>query len=257
MKPADIRLTILGSGTCIPTTDRGTPGILIQIKDTNLLLDSGSGTLNRLLRAKIKFNDLDYLFYTHRHADHTADLIPILQARRVRSYTQPSPVLPVYGPKGFSLFMHFLAEAYGGWILDKDLVEIHELDSQQLDLPFGTIRTDKMKHSSQSIGYRINVAGKSIVYSGDTGYCPEIVGLAEKSDILILECSFPDDRKMEGHLTPKLAGRIAREAGCKTLVLTHMYPLFKNIDIASICSEKFDGEVIVSHDMMQLTVNVS
>ena len=114
-----------------------------------------------------------------------------------------------------------------------------------------------MKHSSQSIGYRLTVSGKTIVYSGDTGYCPEIVGLAKKSDILILECSFPDDRKMEGHLTPKLAGRIASEAGSKTLVLTHMYPLFKNIDITSICSEKFDGEVIVSHDMMQLTLDVS
>ena len=53
--------------------------------------------------------------------------------------------------------------------------------------------------------------GKSIVYSGDTDYCPELIELADNCDLLILECSFPDDMKVEGHLTPSEAGKIAAE----------------------------------------------
>ncbi len=41
---------------------------------------------------------------------------------------------------------------------------------------------------------------------------------------LLLECSCPEGHKVAGHLTPSLAGRIARESGCKSLVLTHIYP---------------------------------
>jgi ribonuclease BN (tRNA processing enzyme) len=71
---------------------------------------------------------------------------------------------------------------------------------------------------------------------------------------LILECSFPDDRKAPGHLTPSLAGRIGRETRCKKLLLTHFYPVFQNHDIHKECQREFSGEIILAVDGMRLNI---
>ena len=93
-----------------------------------------------------------------------------------------------------------------------------------------------------------------MVYSGDTDYCDNIVKLGREADVLILECSFPDERKTEGHLTPSLAGKIAREASCKKLLLTHFYPVFQGHDILAECRKEFSGEIILAEDGMKITV---
>ena len=56
---------IIGSGTGIPSLRRGSPGTVIKIGDSIMLLDSGSGTLRRLLEVDIDFNEIDYLLYSH------------------------------------------------------------------------------------------------------------------------------------------------------------------------------------------------
>ena len=72
--------------------------------------------------------------------------------------------------------------------------------------------------------------------------------------MLILECSFPDEMKVEGHLTPSLAGRIARKAHCRRLILTHLYPLCDEYDILRQCRKEFAGEVIVAHDLLRVKI---
>jgi ribonuclease BN (tRNA processing enzyme) len=111
-----------------------------------------------------------------------------------------------------------------------------------------------MKHSEASIGFRVEAGGKSLVYSGDTDYCANIVRLGQNADLLILECSFPDERKAEGHLTPAIAGRIAREASCKKLLLTHFYPVFQGHDIRKESRKEFSGEILLAEDGMKITI---
>ncbi|MGE5253721.1 MAG: MBL fold metallo-hydrolase, partial [Planctomycetaceae bacterium] len=115
-------------------------------------------------------------------------------------------------------------------------------------------QTRPMLHSADSIGFRVNTGGRSMVYSGDTDYCGEIVILGKEADLLVLECSFPEERKKEGHLTPALAGRIAREAGAKKLLLTHFYPVFEGHDIRKECRKEFSGEILLAVDGMKLTI---
>jgi ribonuclease BN (tRNA processing enzyme) len=110
-----------------------------------------------------------------------------------------------------------------------------------------------MAHIPESVGYRIGFKnGKSIAISGDTDYCQNIVDLAFQVDLLVSECSFPDGQKVEGHLTPSLAGRIGSESRCKKLLLTHLYPVCDEFDIVSQCRRTHSEEVILGEDLMRV-----
>jgi ribonuclease BN (tRNA processing enzyme) len=112
-----------------------------------------------------------------------------------------------------------------------------------------------MAHISESVGYRIEFEnGRSIAISGDTDYCRDIVDLASEVDLLVLECSFPDEKKVKGHLTPFLAGRIGLESGCKRLLLTHFYPICDEFDILKECRQVFQGEIILGEDLMWVKI---
>ena len=116
------------------------------------------------------------------------------------------------------------------------------------------VETLPVLHSDSSIGFRVEAGGKSLVYSGDTDYCENIVRLGKSADLLILECSFPDERKATGHLTPTIAGRIAREASCKKLLLTHFYPVFQGHDIVKESQKEFSGEILLAEDGMKINI---
>jgi ribonuclease BN (tRNA processing enzyme) len=90
--------------------------------------------------------------------------------------------------------------------------------------------------------------------SGDTDYCQSIVDLAREADLLVLECSFPEGRKVEGHLTPSLAGRIASESHCRRLLLTHLYPVCDSADVVGPCRDIFKGDIILAEDLMRVIV---
>jgi len=252
-----MELTILGSGCGIPSLQRGAPGHLIKINNEPLLFDSGSGTLLRLLNIGIDYKQLNHVFYTHTHSDHTADLIPLIQALRTTPNYKRKEKLHIYGPDGFANFLQILTQGFGLWLLEPNFpVEIHELNRDHLNFSNRSVKTIPVQHSQSAIAYRIESnAGNSIVYSGDTDYCPEIIELAKRTDILILECSFPDNRKLKGHLTPSEAAEIAAKAECEHLILTHLYPPVEDLEagIHSKCHKIFGGKISIAQDYMKLT----
>ncbi len=251
-----MELTILGSGTGIPSLQRSASGYLIQIDDEPLLFDSGSGTLVRLLKVGIDYKQLHHVFYTHTHSDHTADLIPLIQALRTTPNYKRTEKLSLYGPAGFTNFLKILVQAFGEWLLDPSFpLEIHELNRDQIQFSNWSVKTIPVKHSKAAIAYRIESnAGSSIVYSGDTDYCPEIIELAKDADVLILECSFPDHYKIKGHLTPSEAAEIAEQAQCQHLILTHLHPPLAELeaDIQSKCPKIFGGKISIAQDYMKI-----
>ncbi len=113
--------------------------------------------------------------------------------------------------------------------------------------------SNPVKHTPQSLAYRVELPwGKSFVYSGDTGFCSQIVDLAQGTDLLILDCSFPDGDEVEGHLTPFQAGRIASLAGVNKLLLIHFYPEVLATDMAKQCRTAYAGELILARDLLHL-----
>ncbi len=178
------------------------------------------------------------------------------------SYTLKN--LDIIGGKGFKKFFKKLSGVYEKW-LEPELYKINlsEISNKRIDFENFKVTTKPLAHIKESVGYRIEAEacsersesnGKSIVISGDTDYRKNIVKLGKDADILILECSLPDEKRVKGHLTPSLCGRIAAESNCKKLVLTHFYPSCDNVDIAGICRKYYKGEIVIAEDLMKIAV---
>ena len=248
-------LIILGSGTGIPSLRRGSPGFLVFSDNSIVLTDSGPGTLRKMLEIGITYQDVDLLLYTHIHPDHVSDLVPILFACKYADFPRKKDLLCIGGP-GFEHYFDQLKKIYGSWIDAYSYrLMIEEVSEKPLLLRDLQISSKGMSHLPGSVGYRIDFKdGKSIAISGDTDYCRNIVELAFEANLLVLECSFPDEKKVEGHLTPSLAGRIALESRCKRLLLTHLYPICDQFDIQTECEQIYKGEIILGEDLMKIKI---
>lgn len=100
----EISVTVLGSGTCVPSLERSSCSIMLEVHDARLLFDSGPGTMRRLLRTNTTIFDVDYIFYSHFHPDHTAELVPFLFATKYPDTSQRQTVLTIIAGLGFDVF---------------------------------------------------------------------------------------------------------------------------------------------------------
>ncbi len=137
-------------------------------------------------------------------------------------------------------------------------MKIEELDVHQsnvMNCPGFKITVRPVNHTPNSLAYRVeDQQGKSIVYSGDSGFCDGLVDVAKGTDLLVLESSFPDGVEVEGHLTPSQAGHIATLANAKRLVLTHFYPECLATDITAQCRKSYEGELTLGSDLLHFYI---
>lgn len=247
--------TLIGTGTGVPSLQRNPACILIKLGDKHLVFDTGPGVLKALLRRGVDYLNVDFLFYTHLHMDHIADMGAMLFAAKIPPTVRKKDLV-IYGPKGLKDYYDKLRNLYKNTISpDTYKLTLKEIEETSLEIEGFTISTGRLRHHDGGMGYRIvSPEGKVVVYSGDTDYCEEIVALSKDADLCILECSFPDQMKMEGHLTPLEAGKVAKEAGVKKLVMVHMYPVCDQYDLAGVCKKEFDGEITVGRDMMEFKI---
>ena len=245
-----MKLTVLGSGTSVPNLQRNSAGYLLEENGLRVLIDFGYGNVHQLLRLGITYHDIDRIFITHPHPDHMCDLIPFMFAAKypLDPRTQNLPI--VAGP-GFTKYFERMMEAFNHWLIPNTFeVQITELDEEKLEFDGLEVISGKVQHIEMSRGFRFsNAEGKTVVFSGDTDYCSGIVELGRGADLLILECSTPDDMKVDKHLTPQLCGRIAREAGCHTLLLSHFYPPCEMSSVLKVCQQEFSGKIILAEDL--------
>ena len=255
-----ITVTILGSGTCVPSLKRSSCSIFLQIDSTKLLFDSGPGTMRRLLETGTTIFDLNYIFYSHFHPDHTAELVPMIFATKYPDSNLRKTPLTIVAGRGFENFFSGLKSVYGQWIEPAPgMLKTMELANNSRDshqFKDFTVESAPVEHNEESIAYRItSVGGYSVVYSGDTDYSENLIALAKKADLLICESALPDDKGVKGHLTPSLAGAIATRAEVGKLVLTHFYPECDRVDIEQECRKSYSGALVLAEDLMRIEVN--
>jgi ribonuclease BN (tRNA processing enzyme) len=257
--PNELSVTILGSGTCVPSLKRSSCSVLMRTGDNILLFDSGVGTMKRLLEAGVEIFDVSFIFYSHFHPDHTSELVPFLFSNKYPDGSRRKKPLTLVAGNGFLKFYENLKLVYGHWIeLDSDLLNMIELDNAHYDMRrFNdfNVETLPVEHNPESIAYRITgLDGASVVYSGDTDFSDNLVMLSKDADLLICESAVPDELKVKGHLTPSLAGEIAKRANVRKLVLTHFYPECDLVDVKKECRKTYSGPLVLAEDLM--TINI-
>lgn len=249
-----MRLTILGSGTAIPVPDRFPAGYLLRHGATEVLVDLGPGTLRRHAMAGGDLARLGAVLLTHYHTDHCADLAALLFALRSPTFAGRPP-LDLFGAPGLERLLGRLTEAWP-WLAPRGYeLRVHELAPGGFQVADLAVEAVPIRHTAQSLGYRVAApGGGTVAFSGDADECDELVALARGADLFVCDAATPDGAKLDGHLTPGLAGAFASRAGARTLVPTHFYPECTGHDLRAMAARRFAGPIVLAEDLLELPV---
>jgi len=246
-----MKLTVLGSGTCIPFPVRNAPGYLLEAAGLRLLFDCGSGTARQLAKVKVTCESLAGIFLTHFHPDHCSDLVAIVQARQVGGGGRAGERLTIGGPRAIG---EYYRSCVGPWLSVGFPVKLLEM-KRPLDFDGVRIDCSDTWHlgDGESLAYRFAYQEKFIVLTGDAPYSKSLATFAAQTDLLVADCSSLETDRREGHMSARQCGILAREAGVKTILLSHLYPAsYPDEERLEECRSEFDGEVLLAEDFMEL-----
>src|SRR5499427_3464077 len=247
------RLVLLGTGGGPRVTAKGRakPATLIVANGVPYVIDCGDGVALQLVRAGVALDSLRYVFITHQHSDHNLDYGNLIYDAWAAGLKKP---VDAYGPPPLAA----MTEAY--WQLNRFDIETRIADEGRVDLrklvsahEFAkdgeVMKNDDVRVTAARVrhppidnayAYRFDCPRRSIVISGDTAVAPSLVELAKGADVLVCEAMLlaglerllakvPNaatlrEHLLASHVVAEDAGRIAAEAGVKTLVLSHLVP---------------------------------
>ncbi len=245
-----MKLTVLGTATPYPRPGNPCSGYLLQSGSTSVWVDAGTGTLAELQR-HIGLDELDAIWVSHSHADHTADLLTAYYALRFADIRIEHPVA-LYCPPGLrERLAGFLGPQSGKGL--QRVFQFIELkgwgDSKVGSLELSWAPVD---HGMPAFALRASADGQSIAYSGDTAYCESLVELADGADLLLCEVGYTalPAELPPVHCTPEDAGRIAREARVPRLTLTHIG--LDSTEAATRAASVYEGDVQVAAPGVEL-----
>ena len=255
-----MRLTVVGCGTVVPEADRGCSSYYLEHRETRALLDCGSGAVQAMARLGVPWDRLSHLFITHFHSDHVGALPGLFFAFRHGIHPPRVDIpLEVWGPPGTRSLFRGLAAALGDFLLDPGFpVSFREL-IPGTEVVTGDLRvvSHEVPHTPESVALRFSAetgAAASVVYTGDTGPDETLAGFCRDADLLVAECSLPDDLVGDNHLSPSRLARLADRAGIGKLIATHMYPQFRQTsDVAGLIAESgYDGSIQLASEGLQV-----
>lgn len=216
-----MKIHILGTGTAIPRIERNSSAYLITAKGLKILVDAGPAVVRRALEKGFDVDDIDIVIITHFHVDHTADLSTFFFACNYGRVAREKP-LTIIGGKGITRFYRGLRNVYP-WIEPKTYdLTVKPLVNQSQVYRGVTITTVPVRHNPESIAVRFDER-RSVTFSGDTDFSQNLIKLADRADLFVAECAFPE-RKVKGHLNLESLDRIVQKAMPKRVLLTHLYP---------------------------------
>jgi ribonuclease BN (tRNA processing enzyme) len=279
------RIILLGTkgGPPVTKSGRSHPSTLILINDVGYVIDCGYGVSRQLISAGVALDRLRYIFITHHHSDHNLEYGPLLYNAWV---TPKPPTIDVYGPAGLQELTRgfFASQKFDidtrigdeGMIDLRKLVSVHEFKAAGVVMQNEDVKVTscRVRHPpiTEAYAYRFDAKDRSMVISGDTAYAPELARFAKGADVLVHEAMYvpaiellvkraPNASRLREHLlashtSTEDVGRIAAEAGVKTLVLSHLIPgddpSISDAQWSEGARKYFKGRVIVGKDLMEI-----
>ncbi len=255
-----LKVTFLGTSASIPTVDRSLPSIALRGKEL-YLFDCGEGAQRQMMKYKIGFGSVKAIFISHLHLDHFLGIFGLMETLRLSSsFAQKLTIFAPKGFQGalinkwdfldlqeikagellrdseaaISAFrVKHDRESFGFVYKEHDRLKFYEEKAHKLGLKGVLFREIQEKGHVMVGRKKINLddvtwtkKGRKIVYAGDCLPSKSTVDAAKDADILIHEATFArefgKEAKERNHSTAEQAAKIAKEAGAKQLVLTHM-----------------------------------
>jgi len=282
---APTRLVLLGTGGGPRVTAKGRakPATLVVVNNVPYVVDCGDGVALQFVRAGFALDALRHIFITHHHSDHNLDYGNLVYAGWAAGLRTP---VDAWGPPPLRRMTEAWFElnrfdietriADEGRVDLRKLVTAHEFDRNGPVMQNGDVKVSaaRVRHPpiEHAYAYRFDAADRSIVISGDTTVSPELVALAKGADVLVCEAmhlaglenllkKVPNaatlrEHLLASHITTEDLGKLAAEAGVKTLVMTHLVPS----DDPSITDamwmegvrKHYGGTIVVGRDLLEL-----
>ncbi len=281
-----LRITLLGTGSPLPSPDRAGPSTLITAGEgddaEHYLVDAGRGVLMRLAALGLGAPNLAAVLITHLHSDHITDLNDVITTRWVMTFT-PTP-LTIVGPVGTQAVVdHILASlgpdigyriAHHADLDEPPPVSVIEVAAGPVELGGRTaIRCAPTDHRpvEPSVGFRFDHGGASVVTAGDTVPCAGLDTLCDGADAVVhtvirkdVIADIPLQRMqdtLDYHSSPEEAAQTAARAGVGTLVLTHYVPAIPTggdgAEWRALAAGHYDGVIELGDDLHEVIVAAS
>jgi ribonuclease BN (tRNA processing enzyme) len=243
-----MRLTVLGSSASYAGAGQACAGYYLEGGDARVLFDCGNGTLANLGRIADPLG-LDAVFVSHGHIDHFADVYSLHAALRYAPEGPRGP-LPLYLPAGLFERMKCLLSARGAAELDEAFVPVDLEAGVAIALGGLTVTPVAVDHTDPTFALIAEADGARLVYTSDTRPCGGVSSAAIGADLLLAEATLPEPYAGAApHMTAAQAGELAREAGARALVLTHVWPTNDRELMARIAAESFGCPVVVASEL--------
>ena len=220
-----MKLTVLGKYGPYPAAGGGTSSYLLQGESTAVALDFGSGALGRLARF-VAAENLRAVVLSHLHYDHICDLLPFSYCLKAKD-KRVELIMP-----DTDCFQRKIIDDLDGFDIKfiKPNMRIGEFD----------FSIEKMRHPLESYSMRISSVGRTLFYSGDTAFCPEITEIAAGSDLLLLDCGRAENTPAP-HLSLSEAAFIAKTLKAQTIA-THLNPALNYVSPSPLVTVAREGE---------------
>ena len=269
----EIVVTLLGTGSARPEIERFGPSILVQAGSQTLLFDVGRGAHQRLTRLGVAVGQIDAVFLTHLHSDHTVG-IPDLWLTSVRNKPWE-----VFGPRGAIAMMNALRQAFSvdikarleetaGLVPLAVELNAHEIEAGVVYERDGLrVRAIQVNHGAiaPAYGYRIDYSGRSVVLSGDTTVSPALMEAAAGTQLLVHEVAQASDALLKDnpvmarvttiHTIASDAGSIFQRVRPKLAVYSHIILVGVSVeDLVKRTRATYTGPLVVGEDLMRFVV---
>jgi len=263
----EMRVTLLGTGTPFPNAERFGSAILVEVAGKKLLFDCGRGVVIRLTQAQVNSADIDGLFLTHLHSDHVVGIPDLWLSGWFLGRSKP---LPIWGPSGTRSMAEHLVQAFGFDVRIRqatpDPLPANGVEIDAKEIEQGEIYNDGLTRVSAfhvdhgtvkpAFGYRIESGGHSVVISGDTKFCQNLVDSAKGPDCLIhaawsASWKNPAPPSMRSIASAEDAGRVFAIVKPKLGVIYH----YKTEEgLSDAVRKEYKDPFVIAKDLMVINV---
>ena len=285
----DFLVTLLGTGTPVPSPDTFGPSTLVEAGGQKLVFDLGRGCTIRLWQKQIALGSIDAHFLTHLHSDHINGLPDLYLSGWIQTpFGGRKKPFVIYGPPGTQKMMANLWEAFSEdrrIRLEDEKNPLAGIQIQAQDFKPGVVyekdgvvvTTFEVDHGDlvkPCYGFKITYKNHSVVISGDTRYSPNVEKAAMGADLLIHEVTMVPDKLLaaypvykaiiEHHISPEEAGKLFAISKPKLAVYTHLVlsglpakgiPFPTHEELLAATRKTYDGRVLVGKDLMSFKID--
>lgn len=277
-----LAVQVLGSGGPELQDKRASSSYLIWDRGTaRVIVDAGGGSALRFGESGARMSQLDLVLFSHFHIDHSGDFPALVFSSWFEDRRRP---LPVYGPSGNDFMpstrefvRDLFSEPHGAWRYLSELagpgtkgsytLEPHDVAAgpkpvlvfRNSDMAVYAVRV--IHGGFPALAWRVEMAGKRIVFSGDTNGDGEgLTQLALDADLLVAHNAVPEgatgvERRL--HMPPSVIGMTAANAHVKRLILSHrmLRTLGKEDQTQAEIQRHFSGPIAFANDLDCFPVN--